>query len=467
MDRLRKVAKEKNRNVAFMLETTGPELRSGYYADNATAISLTKGEHIIITTDFAYLGDRKKISINYSALPEIVDSGNTILLDRGSCVLTVLSSDVANGEVTCRIENSAVVEEYRNVNIPGVEWKDVPTITEKDEADITNFGVPYGVDFVGITAVRRAEDVRTVRRMLGEKGQNVKLISKIENRQSLVNLREIVKVSDGIMIMIGALGRELEPQKILMVQRFIFRECRIGGKPVIAATCFLRSMIANSSRPTRQECGDVAMAIVDGADGITLGDETALGRYPVEAVRTMVHLVSEAETAMDYDKMYIAIRNSTLLEHGKLSSPESVANSAVRTAYDIGAKLILVLSHSGATARQIAKYCPVMPIIVLTPSEMVARQCFGMFRGVYAFKVEDLEDTDRLIRETVEEVVSRGVAKEGDTFVIVCGGSRFERGSTNQVKVDVVKSHYWDEPGEHMSSAQMVGMETTDGCVIS
>mmetsp|Transcript_53203 Transcript_53203/g.64128 ORF Transcript_53203/g.64128 Transcript_53203/m.64128 type:complete len:561 (+) Transcript_53203:68-1750(+) len=485
LGRFRKVAKRRDSNIALMMETYGPQIRTGYFANDAKEISLTKGEFIVLTCrDQSHLGDHTKIAItgdeshhySPSSLPDIISEGQEILLDRGSCVLTVTSVDVTNREVKCRIENSAVIEPNRPVNIPGIQTTSSTmtngagntssSITEKDRRSIVEFGVGYGVDFIAISGVRTPDDVRAVRKLVGSAGKDIRLVAKIENREGLQNLAGILRVSDAIMIMRGELSRELEPQKITMVQRYIFDECRLSGKPSIAATECLMSMV-NYPRPSRLECTDAAMAIVDGADCVCLGGETAVGDYPVEAAKTIVRLVSEAESAMAYDTMYIGIRNSTLGRFGKLSSPESVANSAVRTAYDVGAKLILLLSESGDTAKQVAKYCPRMPVLVLTPSARVARQCFGMFRGVYAFKVDDLEDTDKIIKETMDEVVMRGVAKEGDCFVIVCGGSKFQRGSTNQVRVEVIENHYWDEPTSHNQSYYHRGLDATSGCFIS
>lgn len=484
LGRLRKVSKRRDANVALMMETHGPQIRTGSFANDAKEISLTKGQSIVLTCrDQSYLGDATKIAItgdeshhySPSSLPDIISDGQEILLDRGSCVLTVVAVDTATREVTCRIENSAVIEPNRPVNVPGIQTTVTNgvnggaaaaySITERDRRSIVEFGVGHMVDFIAISGVRTPDDVRAVRKLLGSAGKAVRLIAKIENLEGLKNLQGILRVSDGIMVMRGDLSRELEPQKITMVQRHIFNECRISGKPSIAATECLMSMV-DYPRPTRLECADAAMAIVDGADCVCLGGETAVGDYPVEAVKTIVRLVSEAERAMGYDNMYVGIRNSTLGRFGKMSSPESVANSAVRTAVDCGAKLILLLSESGDTAKRVAKYCPHMPILVLTPSAIVARQCFGMFRGVYAFQVDDLEDTDKIIRETMDEVVMRGVAKEGDCFVIVSGGCKFQRGSTNQVRVEVIQNHYWDEP-THKQTSYHRGMDATGGCCIS
>eukprot|EP00586_Coscinodiscus_wailesii_P014268 CAMPEP_0172511772 /NCGR_PEP_ID=MMETSP1066-20121228/238856_1 /TAXON_ID=671091 /ORGANISM="Coscinodiscus wailesii, Strain CCMP2513" /LENGTH=543 /DNA_ID=CAMNT_0013291295 /DNA_START=185 /DNA_END=1816 /DNA_ORIENTATION=+ len=467
LERVRKVSAKKGVNVAVMMETTGPEIRMGYFEDNAPQISLTRGEFLTVTTDFSFLGDKSKIAINYPSLPETVDSGTTILLAGGTCVLTVLSVDAPAGEVKCRVENAAVVEPYQIVNIPGVAIKEVASVTAKDRTDMESFAVGKGCDFIALSGVHRADDVRVARRLINATGGgDIKIIAKIDTRAGLNNVRSILEVSDGIMVMRGALARELAPEKVMLVQRFIFVECRIAGKPCVAATEFLLSMM-DSPVPCRQECTDAEMAIADGADCVALGRETALGDYPVEAVRTLVRLVSEAETAMQYATMYTAIRNTTLMRYEKLSGPESIAHSAVRTSHDIGGKFILVLTESGSTARQIAKYCPIVPIIVLTPSITVARQCFGLFRGVYAFKVDDLEDVNKLIRDTVEEVALKGVAKEGDAFVVVCGGSKFQRGSTNQVRVEVIQSHYWDDEGVVVSSAQAIGRDASTGCVIS
>jgi pyruvate kinase len=239
----------------------------------------------------------------------------------------------------------------------------------------------------------------------------------------------------------------------------MIREANISGKPVITATQMLESMITNP-RPTRAECSDVANACYDGTDCVMLSGETANGCYFKEAVEVMVKTCCEAESSVNYNSLYQSISNTVVSRNARLSTSESIASSAVKTAIDVNAKVILVLSESGTTARQVAKFRPGMPVAVLTPNESVARQSFGILKGCYAFCVDSLEDTDALIAEVMSEIKAAGAAQEGDPIVVVCGKS-FGMGATNQIKVEYVKSNYWDETGESDASAHNVGRAQT------
>jgi pyruvate kinase len=248
------------------------------------------------------------------------------------------------------------------------------------------------------------------------------------------------------MVARGDLGMEIPPEKVFLAQKMMIREANIAGKPVITATQMLESMITNP-RPTRAECSDVANAVYDGTDCVMLSGETANGPYFENAVKVMANTCCEAESSINFDALYQSVRNSTRNRYTHLSNLESLASSAVKTAIDINAKLILVLSESGASARAIAKFRPSMPIAVLTPSETVARQSNGIVKGCFSFVVDSLEDTYAIVQEVNTEIVSNGVAKEGDLFVIVCGNTH-GMGANNQVKVERVLSSYWDVKGE-------------------
>ena len=439
-----------------MLDTKGPEIRSGFFANGEKKICLTKGENIVLTTDYSFLGDKHKLGCSYPALATSVTPGQAILVADGSLVLTVLSCDEAAGEVTCRIENNASIGERKNMNLPGVVV-DLPTLTEKDINDIANWGCKHGVDFIAASFVRKASDVTNIRQVLAENGgSQIKIICKIENLEGVENYPSILSATDGIMVARGDLGMEIPPEKVFLAQKMMIREANIAGKPVITATQMLESMI-NNPRPTRAECSDVANAVYDGTDCVMLSGETANGPYFENAVNVMVRTCCEAERSINFDNLYQAVRNSSKTRYS-MSCPESIASSAVKTSIDIGAKLILVLSESGATARAIAKFRPSMPIAVLTPSPSVARQCNGILKGCYSFVVDSLEDTDAIVNEVNSEIVEAGVAKEGDLFVIVCG-TNHGMGATNQVKVERVLTNYWDETGESDMSAHHKGRE--------
>jgi len=466
LERLRTAAKNKNQNVAVLLDTKGPEIRSGFFADGAKKISLVKGEKITLTADYAFKGNAQKLGCSYPSLAKSVTVGQDILVADGSLVLIVSSIDEAAGEVVCTIANNASIGERKNMNLPGV-IVDLPTLTEKDIDDIKNFGVKHNVDFIAASFVRKSTDIHTVKSALGEKGQHIKIIAKIENLEGLQNYGKILRAADGIMVARGDLGMEIPPEKVFLAQKMMIREANIHGKPVITATQMLESMVTNP-RPTRAECSDVANAVFDGTDCVMLSGETANGDYSEEAVRILARTCVEAEQAVNYDNMYVSVRNSTLRRFGSMCSSESIGSSAVKTAYDVGAKAIIVISETGNTARQIAKFRPKMPICVLTGKASVARQSFGILKGVFAFQVSSLDSTKKLMQETIDEIVKAGVAKEGEKVVSVCGNT-FGMGATNQIAVELIKMSYWEMPEDVHSSAKDAGREEdmTKGCIIS
>ncbi|GFH61133.1 pyruvate kinase [Chaetoceros tenuissimus] len=457
LDRLRQAAANKDAHVAVLLDTKGPEIRSGFFANDAKKICLTKGENLILTTDYSFKGDNTKLACSYPSLCTSVNPGQSILVADGSLVLTVLSIDDAAGEVTCRIENNAAIGERKNMNLPGVVV-DLPTLTDKDIGDIVEFGIKNNVDFIAASFVRKGSDVQLIRQILSDNGgPHIKIISKIENLEGLQNYGDILRYTDAIMVARGDLGMEIPPEKVFLAQKMMIREANIAGKPVITATQMLESMITNP-RPTRAECSDVANACHDGTDCVMLSGETANGPYFENAVKVMVNTCSEAESSINFDSLYQSVRNSTKARYTHLSNLESLASSAVKTAIDINARCILVLSESGASARAIAKFRPSMPIAVLTPSATVARQCNGILKGCYSFVVDSLEDTDAIVEEVNTEIVSTGVAKQGDLFVVVCGANH-GMGANNQIKVERVLTNYWDETGESDMSAHAKGRE--------
>jgi pyruvate kinase len=432
LDRIREAAKNKDKHVAVMLDTKGPEIRTGFFADGASKIVLVKGESITLTSDYSFKGSAKKLACSYQSLATSVKQGQMILVADGSLVLTVLSCDPTAGEVECRIENNAVIGERKNMNLPGVHV-DLPTCTEKDINDIQNFACKYDLDFIAASFVRKASDVEFIRSKLGDKDGQIKIISKIENLEGMENYPEILRATDAVMVARGDLGMEIPPEKVFLAQKMMIREANIVGKPAITATQMLESMI-NNPRPTRAECSDVANAVLDGTDCVMLSGETANGEHPTEAVKIMARTCVEAETAINFGGLYQAIRNSSLNRYGNLGTPESIASSAVKTAIDINSSCIIVCSESGATARFIAKYRPGMPVHVLTTCETVARQCNGILKGTDSRLLPCLAETDAVIKKTVTQLLESGDVKSGEPIVIVHGSTN-KSGATNTMKI--------------------------------
>jgi pyruvate kinase len=421
-----------NQNVAVLLDTKGPEIRTGFFANGATKITLKKGDNLTLTTDYGYKGDSTKLACSYAKLASSVSIGQSILVADGSLVLTVISCDVIEGEVVTRVENNASMGERKNMNLPGVVV-DLPTLTEKDIDDIVNWGIKNDIDLIAASFVRKASDVAHVRKILAENGgSGIKIISKIENQEGLENYLDILQVTDGIMVARGDLGMEIPPEKVFLAQKYMIREANIAGKPVITATQMLESMITNP-RPTRAECSDVANACFDGTDCVMLSGETANGAYFRQAVEIMARTCSEAESSVNFNELHQSVCNSVKKRYRLMNAPESLASSAVKTAVDVGARAIIVYSESGATARRVAKFRPGVPVAVLTPSARVARQCFGMLKGCYAYVVDSLEDTEQLNAEVMRECRIAGIARVGDPVVILCGTTGW--GNTSQIRI--------------------------------
>lgn len=248
-----------------MLDTKGPEIRTGFFAgDDVSKVTLVKGETMVLTSDYHFKGDARRLACSYATLATSVHAGQQILVADGSLVLTVLNTDASAGEVTCRIENNATIGERKNMNLPGV-IVDLPTFTEKDVNDIVNFGIKHNVDFIAASFVRKASDLANLRMLLAENGgQHIKIISKIENQEGLENYTGILNATDGIMVARGDLGMEIPPSKVFLAQKYMIRMANIAGKFVVTATQMLESMIQNP-RPTRAECSDVANAVVSEA----------------------------------------------------------------------------------------------------------------------------------------------------------------------------------------------------------
>ncbi|KAL3939311.1 MAG: hypothetical protein SGARI_001419 [Bacillariaceae sp.] len=423
LDRLRQAAAITKKNVAVLLDTKGPEIRSGFFAGGAKKIELVKNTELVLTSDYSFKGDATKLACSYDKLAKSVKPGQSILVADGSLVLTVKSTNEAAGEVTCNIENNASIGERKNMNLPGVVVE-LPTLTEKDIDDIVNWGIPNKIDFIAASFVRKASDVTKIREVLGPDNQGVKIICKIENQEGMENYDSILDATDGIMVARG---------DVFLAQKMMIRKANIAGKPVVTATQMLESMIENP-RPTRAECSDVANAVLDGTDCVMLSGETANGEHPVAAVKIMAETCCEAESAIIFDTLYQAVRNSSLKAFGTLDKSESIASSAVKTAIDIDASGIIVCSESGTTAGQVAKFRSGRHVTVLTTSEQVARQCYGILKGCDAVVMPSLDLQDQVINGVITELSRSGKAQRGTPIVVVQGENPVA-GATNTMRI--------------------------------
>ncbi|XP_076925226.1 pyruvate kinase, cytosolic isozyme-like [Bidens hawaiensis] len=364
LDNLRTAMDNTGILCAVMLDTKGPEIRTGFLKDNKP-VQLVQGQEITISTDYTLKGDGKTICMSYKKLAYDVKPQSVILCSDGGISFTVLSCDNENGLVRCRCDNTAVLGERKNVNLPGVVV-DLPTLTEKDKEDIMKWGVPNKIDMIALSFVRKGSDLVEVRKLLGEHAKNILLMSKVENQEGVANFDEILANSDAFMVARGDLGMEIPIEKIFLAQKVMIHKCNIQGKPVVTATQMLESMI-KSPRPTRAEATDVANAVLDGTDCVMLSGETAAGAYPEIAVQTMAKICIEAENSIDYKTAFKRIAANVPVP---MSPLESLASSAVRTAISSKASMILVLTRGGTTAKLVAKYRPGMPILSVVVPEI-------------------------------------------------------------------------------------------------
>jgi pyruvate kinase len=379
------------------LDTKGPEIRTGFFDPEKCPkgkITLVGGKPLKIVTDYSFKGDESCFALTYESICTAVKPGQIILCADGSLSLKVTECFPAEGYVMTEVGNDCVLGERKNCNLPGVKV-DLPVLQDKDKNDLVNFGIPQGVHFCAASFVQSAADVKMIRETLGEAGKDIKIIPKIENQEGLINFDEIVEAADGIMIARGDLGMEIPPEKVFMAQKVMTAKCNLFGKPCITATQMLESM-CKAPRPTRAEAGDVANAVLDGTDCVMLSGETAGGDFPIEAVTIMRRIVEEAERAVDFQSMYMSIRESVLKKQWRMSSTEAYASSAVKTAADAGAPLIICLTETGSTARILSKYRPSAAILAITTSEYVARYLLSS-RGVISMVMKDMSGTSDVI----------------------------------------------------------------------
>lgn len=429
LNNLRSAMRETGIMAAVMLDTKGPEIRTGFL-ENEQPVLLEAGVELTITTDYAAKGNKDLIAMSYQKLAQDVKPGSVILVADGSISLEVVSTDPAAGTVRAKCLNTATLGERKNVNLPGV-IVDLPTLTEKDIDDLVSWGVPNEIDFIAASFVRKGTDLDYIRSVLGPKGAYIKIISKVENHEGVSNFDDILLKSDAIMVARGDLGMEIPTEKIFLAQKLMIQKCNLAGKPVVTATQMLESM-TKSPRPTRAEATDVANAVLDGTDCVMLSGETAAGSYPIQAIQVMTKICREAEASIDYYSLFKAIMKRTPLPMTPL---ESLASSAVRTAHKVQASLIVVLTRGGATARLVAKYRPTVPILtvvvpVLTTdnltwqcsSEAPARQCLSS-RGLVPILAEgsarasDSDTTDEILSAALQHAKEMKYCAVGDTVV--------------------------------------------------
>ena len=422
LDALKRLREELNRPVAAMLDTKGPEIRLKQFANGP--VQLITGEEFTLTT-VEVPGDAHRCSITYADLPGDVKEGDTILLDDGLVRLTVLETTAT--DIRCRVENDGVMKDKKGVNVPGVRLN-MPYMSQRDRDDIL-FGVEQGFDYIAASFVRSAADVREIRSVLDRAGSAIRIIAKVENQEGISNLPEILSAADGIMVARGDLGVEIDFTEIPILQKEMIAQCVACGKPVITATQMLDSMMEHP-RPTRAEITDVANAIYDGTSAIMLSGETAAGKYPVEAVRTMDAIARKTEANVGTDMR-------PLKGKSRLSITAATAHAACTTAMDIGADAILTVSQRGVTAQMVSRFRPSTTVVALLLDPQVQRQ-MALYWGVEPLTMPYARSTDELVDFAVKAAVDAGIVKQDDLVVVTAGVPVGITGTTNMIRVHQV-----------------------------
>lgn len=421
---IRKAEKKSGRNISILQDLSGPKIRTGGFEGGET--NLKKSDVVEIFTK-KVIGSSKSFSITYSKLFVDVKKGHRILLNDGKQELKVLS--VGKKSLKAKVVVGGFIRSRRGVNLPDSKLS-ISALTKKDKEDI-KFAIDFDLDFVAFSFVKTAKDVRELRSILRKHNSRAMIISKIETPQAVENFDQILKESDGIMVARGDLAVEVEAHKVPKMQKDIVRKCNIAGKPVIIATQMMDSMI-NSPAPTRAEVSDIYNAISDGTDAIMLSEETAMGKYPLKTVHAMAKIAVEAEDSIDYDKFME--RESAYGNLGKISTDNVITRYAAKTAKDIGAKMIIALTESGRTSRNISRYKSRKPVYVFSSSQKSLRQSsisFGTRSGACA----DFQKVTAAIDFSRQWVLKNKIAKKGDKIVLVAGMPFKTIGGTNTISV--------------------------------
>lgn len=425
IDTIKKARAIKEQPIAILLDTKGPEIRTGLF--DKPEVQLEDGQKFIITMDDV-VGNEERCTVSYKGLKDDVQPNSRILIDDGLIELKVI--EIVGNDIITQVENSGIVKNNKGVNVPNVKIN-LPAVTEKDRADII-FGIENDIDFVAASFVRKAADIWAVREVLEEKGaEHIQIIAKIENQEGVDNIDEILRVADGVMVARGDLGVEIPTEEIPIVQKLLIKKCNELSKPVITATQMLDSMIRNP-RPTRAEVTDVANAIYDGTDAIMLSGETAAGKYPEESVMTMANIAKRTEEVLDYEtilKSRVALR--------KMNITNAISHATCTTAVEVGAKAIITSTSSGYTARMVSSYRPQAPIIAAVSSERVMRQ-MSLIWSVKSVLTPMVSNTDDLIEVAIANSIKENLIESGDVVVITAGVPVGKAGTTNLIKVHIV-----------------------------
>ncbi len=425
MKSVQEVREKLGRPIALLLDTKGPEIRIGLFKNKK--VKLERGQTFTLYGDERE-GTEEGVSISYAKLAEEIEVGTHILIDDGMVDMKV--ERIEDHDIVCQVMQDGELSNRKGVNVPGYHLN-LPYLSPQDKSDLV-FGMNYDIDFVAASFVRCADDVKQLKEFLHENGgDGINIISKIENREGVENIDEIIEISDGIMIARGDMGVELPEEEVPIVQKILIEKVYSAGKQVITATQMLESMTKNP-RPTRAEVADVANAIYDGTSAIMLSGETAAGKFPVESVATMVRIAERIEGDIDYKKRFVI--------RGRKDNPDvtdAVCHACCTTAYDLNASAIVTVTKSGRTARMISTYRPSCMILGCATSKRVCRQ-LNMSWGVMPILLEEMSDVFELFSYAIKTGEENELLKKGDLVVITSGVPIGKSGTTNMLKVETV-----------------------------
>ena len=423
IENIRKASLKTGKVVAILQDLGGPKIRIGKIRKES--VFLKEGASFILTNR-NIVGDEQAVSVSISSFSHKVKKGDAIFLSDGALELKVKEIKVA--DVICRIMRGGKLSSHKGINIPNLSMN-ISSLTDKDSQDIL-FGIKNKVDFIGLSFIRSAEDIIKVRKILRKnKAEEISLIAKIEKKEAVGNLKEIIEFSDGIMIARGDLGVEIPLEDVPLVQKNIIKKCNYAGKPVITATQMLMSMM-NNPRPSRAEVADVANAILDGTDALMLSEETAVGEYPLEAVSIMNKIAQKIEKGIDHEKV--------LNERSLSVTPNTadvISHATCQVAINIKAKAIITFTFSGSTARMVSRYRPPVPIIAVSTKESIVKKLILNW-GVFSLQSNELSSTDDMINRSRQLALKTGLVKSGDKIVVTAGIPFKISGTTNLLKVE-------------------------------
>jgi pyruvate kinase len=423
MKRVREAAANVGEPVAILQDLQGPKIRTGILS---APVMLADGDRFTITID-DIVGTKDRVSTTYKHLPKDVKPGDTILMDDG--LLQFKALEVTETDVITEVVHGGMLKNNKGINLPGVAVSS-PSMTEKDEKDLL-FGIANDIDYVALSFVRTAEDIRHIRKFISDAigTRRLPIVAKIEKAEALADIDAIIAESDALMVARGDLGVECPTEDVPMAQKMICRKANLAGKPVIIATQMLESMIENP-RPTRAEANDVANAVLDGADAVMLSGETSVGKNVVTVVQTMSSIIRKAEEEV-HDKLYL----DEAVNEEQLGVFKAMGRSATMLAKHINAAAIVCVTHSGDMVKIIARYRPATTLIAVTDLERVQRR-LKLVWGVRSILINGIGDTDATFARIHEELLNSGAVQRGDYVVMTAGIPLLARNSTNMIKVE-------------------------------